>query len=258
MAELVYPPVIGLAKGLFRYLGLRFTITGTEHVPRSGGAVMAINHVGYLDFTFAGLAALPAGRKVRFMAKESVFHHWLAGPLMRGMKHIPVDRRKGAASFDAALAALGSGEIIGVFPEATISRSFELKEFKSGVARLAEGAGVPVLPTIIWGSQRIWTKDRPRRLRRDHVPVSIAVGEPVTVGAGTPAAETVAEVKQRMAALLETVQQAYPTPPDSADRWWQPARIGGTAPTPEQATALDSAEAERRRAKRAGRPSGQA
>ncbi|MDQ1645045.1 MAG: hypothetical protein QOJ50_1229, partial [Cryptosporangiaceae bacterium] len=137
MAELVYPPVIFTAKGFFRYLGLRFDITGTEHIPREGGAVMVINHTGYLDFTFAGLAAQPAGRLVRFMAKESVFRHPVSGPLMRGMKHIPVDREAGTASFRAALTALKSGEIVGVFPEATISQSFELKEFKSGAIRMA-------------------------------------------------------------------------------------------------------------------------
>ena len=53
---------------------------------------MAINHIGYLDFTFAGLAARKSGRLVRFMAKQEVFGHRIAGPLMRGMRHIPVDR----------------------------------------------------------------------------------------------------------------------------------------------------------------------
>ncbi|MDP9465748.1 MAG: 1-acyl-sn-glycerol-3-phosphate acyltransferase, partial [Actinomycetota bacterium] len=75
MAEPTYTPIIALAKLVFRGLGLRFTVTGTEHVPRTGGAVMAINHVGYLDFTFAGLATQPAGRLVRFMAKKEVFDH---------------------------------------------------------------------------------------------------------------------------------------------------------------------------------------
>jgi 1-acyl-sn-glycerol-3-phosphate acyltransferase len=69
VAELVYPPVITLARVVFALQGLRFDLRGTEHVPRTGGAVMAINHVGYLDFTYAGLAADPAGRLVRFMAK---------------------------------------------------------------------------------------------------------------------------------------------------------------------------------------------
>ena len=76
-------------------------------MPRTGGAVMAINHVGYLDFTFAGLAAQPAGRLVRFMAKKEVFDHRVSGPLMRGMKHIPVDRTGAAAdSYRAAVEAL--------------------------------------------------------------------------------------------------------------------------------------------------------
>ena len=56
---------------------------------------MAINHIGYLDFTYAGFAALPAERLVRFMAKQEVFAHRVSGPLMRGMHHIPVDREAG-------------------------------------------------------------------------------------------------------------------------------------------------------------------
>ena len=137
---------------------------------------MAINHVGYLDFTYAGFAARPAHRLVRFMAKDEVFTHRLSGPLMRGMHHIPVDREAGAGSYRAAVDALRAGEIVGVFPEATISRSFELKDFKAGAARMAAEAGVPLLPTVIWGSQRVWTKGRPKRLGRTKVPISVWVG----------------------------------------------------------------------------------
>ena len=95
MAEPVYRPVIGFARVLFAAEGLRFTVTGSEHVPRTGGAVMVINHISYLDFAYAGLAARPAGRLVRFMAKQEVFDHRMSGPLMRGMRHIPVDREAG-------------------------------------------------------------------------------------------------------------------------------------------------------------------
>ncbi|MDQ1655061.1 MAG: hypothetical protein QOD41_144 [Cryptosporangiaceae bacterium] len=252
MAELVYPPVIFTAKGFFRYLGLRFDITGTEHIPREGGAVMVINHTGYLDFTFAGLAAQPAGRLVRFMAKESVFRHPVSGPLMRGMKHIPVDREAGTASFRAALTALKSGEIVGVFPEATISQSFELKEFKSGAIRMARSAGVPVLPTAIWGSQRVWTKGRPKNFGRSHIAISVAVGEPLPVPPKSKPDELAAELQIRMEDLLHGLQEAYPDKPQTdADRWWLPARLGGTAPTPEEALALEEAEAAERRAARA-------
>ena len=97
--EFPYTPVIALARTVFFLQGLRFTMLGEENVPTEGGAVMAINHTGYFDFTYAGLAARRHRRLVRFMAKKSVFAHKVAGPLMRGMKHIPVDRHAGVASF---------------------------------------------------------------------------------------------------------------------------------------------------------------
>ncbi|MPZ96714.1 MAG: 1-acyl-sn-glycerol-3-phosphate acyltransferase, partial [Propionibacteriales bacterium] len=125
---------------MFRALGLKIKVTGAEHIPRTGGAVLASNHVSYLDFIFAGFAAQPSKRLVRFMAKEPIFAHRVSGPLMRGMHHIPVDREAGAASYAAALRALRAGEVVGVFPEATISRSFTVKEIKSGALRLAQSA----------------------------------------------------------------------------------------------------------------------
>src|SRR6478735_10559780 len=140
MAGLVYRPVIGLARTLFKVWDLKIDCQGSENIPRSGGAVLVSNHISYLDFIFDGLAALPQKRLVRFMAKESVFRHRISGPLMRGMKHIPVDRAAGAGSYAAAVTSLRDGEIVGVFPEATISRSFELKEFKNGAARMAAEA----------------------------------------------------------------------------------------------------------------------
>ncbi|MBA2769149.1 MAG: 1-acyl-sn-glycerol-3-phosphate acyltransferase [Sporichthyaceae bacterium] len=247
MADLVYPTVIALARGVFAMQGLRFTLSGTENVPRTGGAVMAINHIGYLDFTYAGLAARPAGRLVRFMAKEEVFTHRVSGPLMRGMHHIPVDREAGSASFRAALLALKQGEIIGVFPEATISRSFELKEFKAGAVRLALSARVPILPTVIWGSQRVWTKGRPKRLGRTRVPITVAVGEPLSGARGENPAGVSETLRGRMQQMLHEAQETYvDRPRDPDDTWWQPRRLGGSAPTPEEAAAMDAQDRERR------------
>jgi 1-acyl-sn-glycerol-3-phosphate acyltransferase len=252
--ELVYRPVLGVARALFAFQGLRFTVRGAEYVPRAGGAVLAINHVGYFDFTYAGLAARPSGRLVRFMAKAEVFAHPVAGPLMRGMRHIPVDRKAGAASYRAALQALKDGEILGVFPEATISMSFELKEFKTGAVRMAAATGVPIVPTVIWGSQRVWTKGRSRRLGRSKIPIHIYVGEPIKVARGDETAATEL-LKERMKDLLSQAQEAYPdSPAGEDDRWWLPARLGGTAPTPERAAELDAEmarqKAERRAAKK--------
>src|SRR5690242_3506133 len=164
MSDLVYPPVIALAKTLFRVLDLRITVDGAANVPRTGGAVIACNHVSYLDFIFCGLGAHESRRLVRFMAKQSIFSHRIGGPLMRGMHHIPVDSDAGLAADRAALAALKAGEVVGVFPEATISQSFTVKEIKSGAARLAAAAKVPLIPMALWGTQRLWTKGRPRHL----------------------------------------------------------------------------------------------
>jgi 1-acyl-sn-glycerol-3-phosphate acyltransferase len=249
--EAVYPPVIAFARSFFALQGLRFTITGTDNVPREGGAVMVINHIGYFDFTYAGLAARPAGRLVRFMAKEEVFKHRISGPLMRGMHHIPVDREAGAGSFREALKALKAGEIVGVFPEATISRSFELKEFKAGATRMAQAARVPLLPTVIWGSQRVWTKGHPKRLGRTGVPISVRVGEPIEAPRGADAEELTATLHARMKAMLHEVQESYADAPRGPeDRWWLPARLGGTAPTLEEAERLDEQERLARAARR--------
>ena len=254
--EPVYSTVISLMRGVFALEGLKFTLIGADNVPRTGGAVMAINHTGYMDFTYAGLVAQPSGRLVRFMAKDEVFSHKVSGPLMRGMHHIPVDRNAGAASFRAAVTALKNGEIVGVFPEATISRSFELKEFKSGTVRMAMSAGVPILPTTIWGSQRVWTKDYPKRLGRTKIPIILSVGEPITCTRKDDADEVTERVRAAMTELLRTAQQAYP-PLSGDDLKYLPARLGGTAPTPEMATKLDEEEALAKAARRAARESGQ-
>jgi 1-acyl-sn-glycerol-3-phosphate acyltransferase len=243
VAEFVYPPVVAFARTIFRVLGLRLRVEGTEHIPRSGGAVLASNHISYLDFALCGLVDLPSRRLTRYMAKEAVFRHPVAGPLMRGMHHIPVDRSAGAAAFDEAVTALKSGEIVGVFPEATISRSFQLKDFKSGAARMSVAADVPLIPMAIWGAQRIYTKGRRPSLSRGKA-VTMVVGEPFRPEPGADPVEVTAELKRRIGVLLSGLQERYPQAPvDDEDRWWLPADLGGTAPTPQEARALDAADA---------------
>ncbi|WP_309114017.1 lysophospholipid acyltransferase family protein [Saccharothrix sp.] len=230
MPDRVYPPVIAAAKLMFRVLDLRITVDGAHHVPTTGGAVLASNHVSYLDFIFAGYGAQPAKRLVRFMAKHEVFKHRVSGPLMRGMHHIPVDRANGQESFQQALDALRAGEVVGIFPEATISRSFTVKDIKSGAVRLAAEAGVPLVPVAVWGTQRLWTKGKPKNLTQRHVPVTIIVGEPIE-----PTTDDA--LRKRMQELLDEAQARYPEPGEG--HWWHPAHLGGTAPTSEEAAALD-------------------
>ena len=232
MADLVYPPVIVTLKTFWKYLGLRFDFRGVENLPdkNHGGAILAINHVSYLDFALAGTAALPMKRYVRFMAKKELFDNKIAGPLLRGMHHISVDRANGSGSFVAALRALRNGEIIGIFPEGTISVSFEVKELKTGVIRLAQGAGVPVIPTVIWGSQRIWTKKVKSNLKRNNFPISVTFGEPLVFKKGDDIEAGEAQLRSIMLEMLHKVQSEYP---DSHDgQRWAPTRLGGTAPAP--------------------------
>ncbi len=232
--EIVYPPIVGLAKTMFRVLDMKIRVDGAHHVPASGGAVLASNHVSYLDFIFCGLGAQPAGRLVRFMAKKSVFDHKFSGPLMRGMRHIPVDRRAGSGAFREAEKALRRGEVVGVFPEATISESFTVKGLKSGAARLAHGADVPLIPMAVWGPHRLWTKGRKKELTKRHVPVIIKIGEPIPAAEGGNADATTVVLKQRLSELLDAAQREYPEQPaNPEEKWWLPAHLGGTAPRPE-------------------------
>ena len=228
MADLVYPPVLLVGYGAFAALGLKVRVHGGEHLPRTGGAVLASNHVSYLDFIFAGYAARPANRLVRFMAKDSVFRHRVGGPIMRSMHHIPVDREAGSASYAHAVEALGAGEVVGVFPEATMSRSFEPKAFKSGAVRMADEAGVPLVPMALWGTQRLWCYDRRSSMKQYGVPVEIHVGEPVDAS-GDPE-EATARLRESIIDLVGRAQADYPH--DGTDQWWQPVRLGGTAPEP--------------------------
>lgn len=232
MADLVYPPVIVALKSFWKFLGLKMDFQGLEHLPdqNHGGAILAINHISYLDFALAGTAALPMKRYVRFMAKKELFDNKVAGPLLRGMHHISVDRANGSASFVAALRALRDGEIIGIFPEGTISVSFEIKELKSGVVRLAQGAEVPVIPTIIWGSQRLWTKKVKRNLRQRGVPISVTFGEPIYFKKGSDVEAGEEILRSAMVKMLHEVQEKYPD--SHVGQRWAPVRLGGTAPAP--------------------------
>jgi 1-acyl-sn-glycerol-3-phosphate acyltransferase len=213
--------------------------------------LLAVNHVGYVDFVYGGLAANPSGRKVRFMAKRELFDHRWTGPLMRSLHHINVDRGDGVGSYRTAVDYLRAGEAVGIFPEATISRSMELKEFKTGAVRIAAEAGVPLVPVILWGTQRMMTKDHPRDFGRGKT-ILIRVGEPLHPTGGDPVAET-AELRDRMAAMLDSAIADYPAEEQPPGAWWVPASHGGTAPTPEQAAQLDAEERAARAARRAAR-----
>ena len=230
---------------LVRANGHRITFDGLENIPERGGALVAVNHTGYVDWCPASIAALRRRRRLRFMIKTEMQD---VAPVKFVIKHtglIPVDRSAGAGAYAVGVARLKQGELVGIHPEATISRSFELMEFKSGAARLAHAADVPIIPMIVWGTQRIWTKDRPKALWRSKIPVLVKIGAPMRP---LPSVErTSAELRRVMAALLEEAQREYPHPPGA---FWLPRRLGGSAPTPAEAQRLREAELAERARKR--------
>jgi 1-acyl-sn-glycerol-3-phosphate acyltransferase len=249
--ELVYRPVIGFARATFRTMGWQIDVRGAEHIPADAPAVLASNHVGYLDFTFIGYGALERQRLVRFLAKKEVFDHRLSGPLMRGMRHIPVDRFGHATeSLGVAVEALRRGEVLGMFPEATISRSFVPRAGKTGAARMAMAAGAPLVPSAVWGSQRLLTKGRPRNLQRG-VAISVAYGAPIAYEPEDDPTEVTKRLMEAIGELVEELWTTYPQQPGGAgDDWWLPAHLGGSAPTVDQAEETAAQERAERRAHR--------
>lgn len=253
--EVTYYSIIGATHTWFRAMDFKFRVTGQEHIPRTGGAVLAINHVSYIDFLMAGYGARWSKRLTRFMAKKETFDHPVTGPIMRGCHHISVDRADGQASYDEAVRYLRDGEVVGVFPEATISRSFEIKELKTGAVRMASEADVPLVPLILWGTQRLFTKDHPKDFSR-HKTITVTIGEPLDPQ-GATAHDKTQQLRAAMSDMLDKAIREYPPEEQPPGSWWLPASYGGSAPTPEQAKKLDQEElarrAEKRRAKQAAK-----
>jgi 1-acyl-sn-glycerol-3-phosphate acyltransferase len=255
--EPIYGAAVAAGLGLFGLWRLKPTATGLEHLPASGGAVLAITHFGYLEFALVEWATWRHNRRhIRFLAKQSVFRKPGVGFLMRGMRHIPVDMKAGADAYEEAVRALGAGELIGVFPEAGVSASFTVRGFKTGAARLAAEAGVPLIPVAVWGGHRLLTKNRKIRNRnRIGVPVQFSFGAPMQVSPADDPHAVTEELRGRMERMVDGLQQTYPV--DGTGQWWQPRSLGGTAPTPEEAAEADRIRDARREAARLARPAQQ-
>jgi 1-acyl-sn-glycerol-3-phosphate acyltransferase len=242
VSDVLYRVVIGVARGLFRVLGLRLDVRGADRIPATGPVVLAANHSSFVDFMVVGLPADERGRLVRFMAKQSVFRSAAGGPLMRGMRHIPVDRRSGTAAALRARRALLEGEVVGVYPEATIGHAFSLKDrddLRLGAAALALATGARLVPVAHWGLHRVFTVGPRWSLRRGRW-VGIQVGEPLDPAPGESAAELTDRLHAALRELVEGLLDRYPdVPADPAAAWWWPAHRGGGAPRPDAARELD-------------------
>jgi 1-acyl-sn-glycerol-3-phosphate acyltransferase len=231
----------------FRALGLDVRSIGHEHIPAEGPAVLASNHIGYLDFAFVCLAPPSPRRPLRFMARKEFFDHPVGGFLLRRLGQIPVDvHGDPMAAAEIATDALRRGELVGLHPEGTISPSFVPRRAKSGAVRLADAAGVPIVPVAVWGTQRLLTKGRSPDLTRGAA-VVVRYGEPFRPSGRTAMVRS-QELMERITGLLAQTQAGYPQRPGPPpDDWWVPAHLGGSAPTPAEADELIRVQMEERR-----------
>lgn len=241
----VYASLYWSFRGFCRFAGHQTTRVGANRLPRTGGAILAINHTSYLDFIFGAAEIQRAeGRQVRFLGKSELADNRFVKFLMKHCGVISVNRHAGRDAYVEAVKALREGSVVGVYPEATIGRSFELKSFKSGAARMSLEANVPIYPTIVWGAQRVVTKGY-HAYGRTKTPIAVAVGEPI-MPAGT-AHELTAVVKEAMRKLLYEVQDAYGDHP--AGEFWVPQRLGGGAISLAEAEEIDRQVAAERKAR---------
>lgn len=177
-----YRFAVGILRPLLMVLTKR-DWRGAENLPRTGGFVVAPNHVSHLDPVIFAHFVYDNGREPYFLGKEGVFRVPVVGAILRGAQQIPVYRNTGRAadSYRAAVAAVEQGKCVAVYPEGTLTRDPDLWPMvgKTGAARIALATRCPVIPVAQWGPQEILEPygKRPKLLPRKTMRVS--AGPPV-------------------------------------------------------------------------------
>lgn len=165
-----------VTRWVLRQLGFayfRLTVSGLDHIPSTGPAILAGNHPDILDGI---LLLIVSPRRVRFLVAEEMFFHPFLHGIFRGMDCIPVyrTRSQNGDALRAAYEALRRGEVIGIFPEGTTSDLGHMRMIKRGVGLLALKTGAPIVPLGIWGSAEAYPAGtrvpRPKRIAMAFAP----------------------------------------------------------------------------------------
>lgn len=137
-------------------------INGSENIPKKGAFILAANHCSYIDHLFLYLVVLPKYNKVvHFLAKKEHFRGFIQCSWHRWVYAIPIDREAGGKeALKEAIKCLRKGKIIGIYPEGTRSLDGKIQRGKTGVARLALIAKVPVVPVGLINTFKILPKGR--------------------------------------------------------------------------------------------------
>jgi len=174
----IQPVVKALLTPIFRF-AWKVTTVGSENIPRSGGAILAPNHLSVLDSFFVPLCLR---RRITYVGKAEYLDDWKTRSLFPAMGMVPIDRTGGdsaARALAAAARILESGELFGIYPEGTRSRTGKLHKGHTGVARLALRTSVPIIPVGIVGAIDVQPPDaRFPNFFRD---VTVKFGEPIDV-----------------------------------------------------------------------------
>ncbi|MEN3270563.1 lysophospholipid acyltransferase family protein [Pseudonocardia sp.] len=161
----------------------RSRFEGKEHIPPTGGALMVANHISHLDPIFSGLVVHRARRVPRFLAKHSLWGAPVLGWALRGSGQIPVYRASADAqrSLSEGTRALQEGKVVVIYPEGTITRDPEGWPMlsRTGVARLALSADVPVVPFVHWGTREVFDGYKKKFRPLPRKPITVRCGEPV-------------------------------------------------------------------------------
>ena len=161
-------------------LGWRLDVRGLEHVPSSGGAIIAPNHLSVIDHFVVGAAL---NRRITYVGKAEYLDSWKTRYLFPAMGMIPIDRGGGSAAqraLDAAARLLAAGELFGIYPEGTRSRDGQLHKGHTGVARLALRTGAPIVPVGLIGTDEVQPPDAP--FPRPFRVMRVSFGRPIDVG----------------------------------------------------------------------------
>jgi 1-acyl-sn-glycerol-3-phosphate acyltransferase len=204
----------GLAIALiwpFAVFGTRLAWRGGEHIPRSGGALLAINHVSFADPIFNVAFTICHGRMPRFLAKSELWKTPIVRWVLGGGRHIPVYRASVRAkdAYRDAIAAIERGEIVAFYPEGTYTADpdgWPMKA-KNGIGRIALLTGAPVIPVANWGTQDVLPRDsgRPRFFPRRRV--TVVAGPPVDLSAWLGGPRTRTALDGATAAIMDDVTQ---------------------------------------------------